>query len=720
MKIRTKIIVVLGLMTLLVSLVLGMSLFINIRNTRSQGSLMLSSMEQKIEEDVRLQLLELAGNISNFINSVEQEIDKNMLNAANLLYEEDRISNGKLNLNDLERLKALTGMSDLYLTDPNGVFTLSTEKEAIGISLFNIWEGYRWLVTGESSYLPSDIKVKVETGEIFKFTAIPRAGKRGVLQSALDAGTIESHLEDFVISNRSIHSINLFDYTLMTLTSNTMNNETATYTKGQIVKPGTTPIDAFFKGQTAAQLTMNKKEAQIYYPIMDGARVRYVLFIDLSTAEYFELGSQMEGTTADLINQSISSDRFSLVLVFSMLLLFSLVVSVLISRMLRPLSFYNGIVASFSDGDFSRQVPPEYLKLNDEMGEMAKSFGDTHAKMKQLIMTIKDQSTSLQSIGNDLAENMEKTSEAINVIASNIQNIKGKVINQSASVAESTATMEQVTANINKLNDHIEKQSTNMSQASSAIEEMVANIQSVSQTLVKNEVKVKDLREASEVGHTGLQNVATDIQEIAKESAGLLEINAVMKSIASQTNLLSMNAAIEAAHAGEAGRGFAVVADEIRKLSESSSKQSVTIGTVLKKIKGSIDKITASTDNVLNRFNAIDESVKIVAEQEDQLRNAMEEQGAGSKQVLQGVGNMNEINQHVRSGSQEMFEGTKEVIRESKNLETVTQEISTGMNEMAGSAEQILAAVNHINKISVRNKENINLLAQEVSRFKVE
>jgi methyl-accepting chemotaxis protein len=112
-------------------------------------------------------------------------------------------------------------------------------------------------------------------------------------------------------------------------------------------------------------------------------------------------------------------------------------------------------------------------------------------------------------------------------------------------------------------------------------------------------------REASEAGRDGLQGVAADIQEIACKSEDLLKINFVMKDIASQTNLLSMNAAIEAAHAGEAGKSLAVVSDEILKLAESSSEQSKTIGTVLNNIKASIDKITLSTGNVLNGFQEV-------------------------------------------------------------------------------------------------------------------
>jgi methyl-accepting chemotaxis protein len=214
--------------------------------------------------------------------------------------------------------------------------------------------------------------------------------------------------------------------------------------------------------------------------------------------------------------------------------------------------------------------------------------------------------------------------------------------------------------------------------------------------------------------------VSTDIQEIARESEGLLEINAVMENIASQTNLLSMNAAIEAAHAGEAGKGFAVVADEIRKLAESSAEQSKTISGVLKKIKGSIDKITKGTDNVLLKFEAIEGGVKTVSNQAQNIRSAMEEQEIGSRQILEMISALNEITGQVRSGSVEMLDGSKEVIQESKNLEMATQEITNGMNEMATGAEQINVAVTRVNTISGQNKESIDILIQEVSKFKVE
>jgi methyl-accepting chemotaxis protein len=406
--------------------------------------------------------------------------------------------------------------------------------------------------------------------------------------------------------------------------------------------------------------------------------------------------------------------------IFLIVVALVIVAAIILSRSItKPIVSISGDLREIAEGegDLTRRVA---ASSRDEIGDLARYFNETVDKIRRLVVNIRRESSVLSDIGNDLASNMNETAAAVNEITANIQSIKGRVINQSASVTETNATMEQLTVNINKLDGHVENQTQNVSRASSAIEEMVANIASVTDTLIKNGANVSTLQEASEVGRSGLQEVSEDIQAIARESEGLLEINAVMENISSQTNLLSMNAAIEAAHAGEAGKGFAVVADEIRKLAESSSEQSTTIGTVLKKIKDSIDKITRSTENVLNKFEAIDSSVRTVAQQEANIRNAMEEQGQGSKQILDGIEQVTSITRNVKSGSHEMLEGAQQVIIESQNLEKATQEITSGMNEMASGADEINVAVHRVNDISIKNREGIDNLVKEVSRFKVE
>ena len=412
--------------------------------------------------------------------------------------------------------------------------------------------------------------------------------------------------------------------------------------------------------------------------------------------------------------------RSNLIATFAIFLIMLAIIIVTVTALSHwivfPIRKASGVFETLAKGDLTQKIT---VKGRDELAQMMRTLNQTQESIRNLIINIKNKAETLASIGNELATNMSETAAAMNEITTNVQSIKGRVINQSASVTETNATMEQITVIIEKLSSHIERQTSSVSLSSSAIEEMLANIQSVTNTLIRNAGNVKELTEASDVGRSGLQDVAADIQEIARESEGLLEINSVMENIASQTNLLSMNAAIEAAHAGEAGKGFAVVAEEIRKLAENSGEQSQTISVVLKKITGSIDKIIKSTDNVLNKFAAIDSGVKTVADQEENIRNAMEEQSQGSQQVLQAISDVHSVTQQVKGGSQEMLEGSKEIIHEGKNLERATQEITVSMNEMAAGAEHINSAVNRINELTRNNRQNIDMLVKEVSLFKV-
>jgi methyl-accepting chemotaxis protein len=463
-----------------------------------------------------------------------------------------------------------------------------------------------------------------------------------------------------------------------------------------------------------------------------GEERRYTLYSqiikkDLEVVLYpFAIGktgaswSIMVGTEWNIILEDVKAMWiFTFLLGFIAILVVAVLIYFVSGKIASPIVRVAATLKDISEGegDLTKTVA---VHSKDEIGDMARYFNATLGKIRDLVVTIKNQSVELFTIGNELSDNMDQTASAINEIASNIQSIKDQVLNQSGSVIETNTTMEQITLNIDRLNSQVDQQSSSVAQSSAAVEEMLANIQSVSQTLVNNAGNVKKLIEASGMGRAGLHGVAEDIQEIARESEGLLEINAVMQNIASQTNLLSMNAAIEAAHAGEAGKGFAVVADEIRKLAENSGEQSKTISTVLKKIKDSIDKITRSTDSVLNKFEAIDGGVKTVSEQEENIRNAMEEQSVGSKQILEAIGQLNEATQMVKDSSTEMLDGSRQVIQEGRNLEMVTGEITNGMNEMASGADQINVAVTRVNSISGSNKESIDILVQEVSKFRIE
>ena len=416
---------------------------------------------------------------------------------------------------------------------------------------------------------------------------------------------------------------------------------------------------------------------------------------------------------------TVNTLRGTMVIMGLIILLVAIVIVYIIARtMVKPVQTAVNALKNIAqgEGDLTVRLP---VIGNDEVTDLSEYFNETITKIGASIQAVDRNSNEMEEIGNELSTNMIETAGAVNEISANIDGVKQQVLTQAASVTETAATIEEIVRTIKQLNTSIETQTTSVAQSSSSVEEMVANIASIGQTLGKTDDVIRTLTAATGDGKATLVSSNTVTQKIAEESGSLMDASSVIQHIASQTNLLAMNAAIEAAHAGEAGKGFAVVADEIRKLAEESSAQGKTITTTLKTLSGEIEMFATSSKTVEEKFNVIFTLAEQVKSMSDRLTEAMREQENGSREVLTAIKSINTVTIEVQAGSEEMLKGGESVAQEMRKLDDLTRIITDSMNEMAAGAVQINNAVQEVNQITQKNKHSIESLAQEVGKFKV-
>ena len=591
------------------------------------------------------------------------------------------------------------------IIDPKGIYHLPNGQ------LFDV-SGQKWFKDsqgGTKKYFSEPFK-DIETGKLITQAVVPIMGKNnthaGVLAAVFDGYALSDMIDAvkvgktggcFIISESGVNIANRN----RDLVEKQFNAIEAAKTDKSLVEVAAVIQDI---------LKSNTTEIR-YYTFMGTQDI-----VSAAVMKTTGWNVVIEAPVKEFLD-TINVMRIGVIIAALLILLAALVtVSIFSNKLVKPIQNSVPVLQKIAHGDFTVRLP---IIGNDEITDMFEYFNETITKIGVSIRQVGVNSNIMEGIGNTLASDMTETASAVNQISANIDGVKQQAHTQAASVTETAATIEEIVRTIKQLNNSIETQAASVAQSSSSVEEMVANIASIGQTLDKTDEVIKKLTTATGDGKATLVTSNSVTQKIAEESGSLMEASSVIQHIASQTNLLAMNAAIEAAHAGEAGKGFAVVADEIRKLAEESSVQGKTITATLKTLGGEIETLSASSKTVEAKFNAIFTLAEQVKEMSDRLTEAMREQENGSKEVLTAIKSINTVTVEVQAGSEEMLKGGEGVAEEMQKLDGLTRIITESMNEMASGAVQISNAVQEVSEITQKNKRSIEALAKEVGKFKV-
>jgi methyl-accepting chemotaxis protein len=382
-----------------------------------------------------------------------------------------------------------------------------------------------------------------------------------------------------------------------------------------------------------------------------------------------------------------------------------------------PLVRFGGRLDELAKADADLTVAVD-IKRDDEIGQLAGSFNLFVSKLKHLMIEVKKAIGETDNIKMDVSKSTEETSAAIEEISANLNSISKQILSLNDNINENVSAIEQVTRNITSVDDQIINQSAMVEESTAAITEMIASLHNVNVVAQNKRQTTEELSRVASEGKSRIDQTAENFQNVVNHINQIHEMTNSINAIAAQTNLLSMNAAIEAAHAGEAGKGFAVVAEEIRKLASSAGESSKGISQLIKNITLSVQETEKNVHSTSETFGNISREVTDTVNAFAEIEQSVAELNTGGQQILESSNQINEVTVMIRNGSSEIKSGTDLMLSTSSSIKDISERVSRGMDESNMGALEIVNSMQGMMSLVQKLDQVIEVLKKDFSQFR--